>query len=106
MTQFLLLHPKATPEHLGLFPYIFDGDDPRPAREQANDRYAHGGGWNSFHGFNMDPATKALSYPEDPPLEPFAMCELPLSNETVWFYPHSQVAIVQQDGSFDAARMD
>lgn len=30
----------------GLLPLIFRADDPRNPIEQANDRYAHGGGWH------------------------------------------------------------
>lgn len=30
----------------GLLPAIFRGEDPRDPVEQANDRYAHGGGWS------------------------------------------------------------
>lgn len=106
MTTFLFIHPQATPAHLGNWPEIFDGSDERTAREQVNDRYGFGGGWRPMKGFGMDRATGGLSYPGDPVLMPFAMCELPLSRETVWFYPHAQVAIVQEDGSFEAARMD
>lgn len=106
MTTFLIIHPQATEEHLGYWPEIFHSSDPRPAREQVDERYDYGGGWSPMRGFTMDMATAALSYPGDPELQPFAMCELPLTRETVWFYPHAQVAIVQEDGSFEAGRMD
>lgn len=106
LTFFTLIHPQATFEHLGLWPDIFDAEDPRPAREQVNDRYDYGGGWRPMRGFEMDMNTAGLSYPGDPELLPFARCELPLTQEVVWFYPHSQIAIVQMDGSFEVARMD
>ena len=41
---------------LGLLPMIFDSNDPRPAREQANERYAHGGGWNPQEGWELNPS--------------------------------------------------
>jgi hypothetical protein len=105
MTKFVFFHPKATPEHLGLLPAIFDAADPRPAAEQVNDRYSHGGGWHPLRGFELSDKNE-LCYPGDPALEPFAGCKLPLTGETVLFYPLSQVAIIQADGSFEAGRMD
>lgn len=33
-------------EKVGLLPWIFSDADPRDPIEQANDRYAHGGGWD------------------------------------------------------------
>lgn len=105
MTAFVFFHPKAGPEHLGLWPAIFDAADPRPAAEQANDRYSHGGGWSPMRGFKLT-EKRELCYPGDPALEPFASCFLPLTAETLFFYPHAQVAIVQADGSFEAGRMD
>lgn len=105
MTDFVIFKDKAGPEHLGLWPAIFLDDDPRPAREQVNERYSYGGGWMPMRGFTMT-ETMDLCYPGDPALPAFAACRLPLSKETVYFYPHAQVAIVQDDGKFEAGRMD
>lgn len=105
MTAFVFFNEQAGPEHLGLWPAIFLADDPRPAKEQVNERYSYGGGWMPMKGFELT-LEKRLCYPGDPPLKPFAACHLPLSNETIYFYPHSQVAIVQADESFEAGRMD
>jgi hypothetical protein len=105
LTDFLFFHDEATPEHLGFWPMIFLADDPRPAAEQINDRYAHGGGWNPLKGFTMTEKME-LCFPGDPTLKPFAGCSLPLTKETLFFYPYSQVAIVQEDGNFEAGRMD
>jgi hypothetical protein len=100
----VIIHPDATPAHLGAWPDIFREDDPRPGAEQANDRYVQGGGWMPMQGFSLD-KTGRLTYPHDPPLDPMAMMWLPLSDEMVMFYPHAMVAIVAK-GGFEVARMD
>jgi hypothetical protein len=104
MIRFELRHPGATMEHLGYMPEMFDPRDPRPAKEQINANYAHGGGFHEFKGFNMAPT--GLRYPGDPPMALIAEAQLPLSNETVRFYECSWVAIVQADGSYEVCRMD
>jgi hypothetical protein len=103
--QVILLHPQAEPEHLGFIPDMLDEDDPRPAREQFDDNYAHGGGWRPQPKFTMDDDARAvLSFPGDPPLEPIAV--MLFHDEIIFFYPHAIVAIVQRDGTFEACRMD
>ena len=100
-----LLHPKMTPEHLGFIPGWLSEEDPRSAREQIHSHYAHGGGWHSFaHGFKFNPATYSLSSPGDPTLRPLAKAQL--RTETILFYDHAWVGIMQKDGSFDIARID
>lgn len=91
---------------LGILPMFFDEADPRPAREQINERYAHGGGWNSFSGFELkkDKRGYYLDYPEDPPMREIARGKL--RDETIILFTWNWVAIVQKDGSFDAARID
>lgn len=86
----------------GFLPFLFSADDPRPAREQAEANYAHGGGWNPIHGFTE--AEMTLYYPNDPPLRPMAKAQL--SEEWIVLYQHGIVAIYQADGSFEVARMD
>ena len=67
--------------------------------------YAHGGGWHGMNGFRMsDPKTCILQYPGDPPLKPIAMMRL--RDERIFVYEHGITAIVQPDGSFEAARLD
>jgi|KBSMisStandDraft_5_1062788.scaffolds.fasta_scaffold117912_2 hypothetical protein len=99
-----LLHPEMTPEHLGLIPFWLSHDDPDPAWKQIDKNYGHGGGWR--HGdmnFHMD-AHHVLRYPGDPPLNPLAQARL--RDELIVFYDHAIVAIVQEDGSFEVARID
>lgn len=93
-------HPE---DHLGFLPLMFSDDDPRPAREQANDNYQHGGGWHPRPGFTLLP-TGALCYPGDPPMFPLAQAML--RDEKIVLYPFSWVVIKQTDGSFEVARMD
>jgi hypothetical protein len=67
--------------------------------------YQHGGGWRPLAGWKLNHATMALTYPGDPPLTPFAMTVLH-DVEAIYFYPYAQVLILQQDGSFEVARMN
>jgi hypothetical protein len=94
-----------TYEHLGYIPTFLSVNDPRPAKEQINTRYAHGGGWNSSKSFDFDlKGLKLLSKHGDPPLEPLA--ETWLRYEHILYYDSSFVAIVQIDGSYEIARID
>lgn len=97
-----MLDPRMTPDALGFIPEFLVPDDPRPAREQINERYVSG--WQSFDGFKMDPETHVLSYPGDPEFPPLA--QTMLRDELILFYDCAWVAIVQKDGTFDIARLD
>ncbi len=96
-------HPQFDPEMLGLIPAFLDEADPRPAREQIDENYRHGGGWSPQPKFKMLPDGN-LSYPGDPPL--LLLAETRLRDELIRFYDLSYLAIVQPDGSFEAARLD
>jgi hypothetical protein len=101
-----LLHPDMTLEHLGFIPLIIVAADHRSAKEQIADRYAHGGGWSPYRGFQMV-AGGTLVHPgdyEDEELRPLA--EATLRDETIRFYDHSWVSIEQPDGSYEVSRMD
>jgi hypothetical protein len=98
-----LLHPKASPEHLGLLPGMLDARDPRPAREQLDENYQHGGGWRPFHGFVLNP-DNSISYHGDPTHPPLAQTWL--RDEQIVFYDYSWVCIIQKDRSFEICRMD
>jgi hypothetical protein len=103
MMVWVLLHPNMTPAHLGLLPGMLSLEDPRPAKEQFNERYAHGGGWSPFKGFTLH-ADNTLTYPQDPPLRPLA--QLQFRDELIVFYDHAWVVIIQKDRCFEACRMD
>lgn len=100
MKNIVLLHPRATQEHLGFIPGFLDEADPRPAREQFDDRYV--GGWRPLPKFRLDGVT--LRYPGDPPMKPYAMIQF--RDEIILAYEGDFVVIVQPDGSFEGARMD
>jgi hypothetical protein len=103
MLKFRLIHQFARPEHVGWIPAFLFEHDPRPAKEQIDTNYQHGGGWHSMTGFKMD-KNNVLKYPEDPPMFPIA--DAWLRDEHILIYNHAWVAIVQKDGSFDVARID
>jgi hypothetical protein len=100
----LVIDPEFQPDHLGFVPSFLNENDPRPAREQFNDGYAHGGGWRPQTGFTNPGGDPALHYPGDPPLEPLACFEF--RDEIIFVYRYGYIAIFQPDGSFEACRMD
>lgn len=103
MIDFKMLDSRYTEEALGFIPlFIFDSDS-RPAAEQFNDRYAHGGGWSPMRGWSMGPVGEIM-YPGDPALHPIAVATH--GTETIRIYPHAWVSIAQGDGSFEVSRMD
>lgn len=88
----------------GYIPTFLSEGDPRPAREQLNANYQHGGGWIPFGGFELRSSDMALLYPDDPPLRPIASANL--REERILIYPYAWVLIMQPDGSWEVARMD
>lgn len=88
----------------GFIPTFLDADDPRPAKEQFDDRYI--GGWNSFEGFKLrhDKDVPIISYPGDPEMR--ATSGMIFRDEMIVLFPYSWVMIVQKDGTWDIARMD
>lgn len=96
-------------ESLGALPYMLSSDDPRPAREQFNERYGFAGGWRPFRYFTLGENNELIAprdpeEPDEPPLFPVA--DGKLRDELILFYPHAWVAIVQPDRSFEVCRMD
>ena len=89
---------------IGYLPLIFDINDKRPAKEQANDRYAHGGGWQPFKKFKVSEDLKSIQYPGDEPLMALAWAEL--NDETITVFQYSWVMVTQKDGTYEIARMD
>lgn len=96
------------PDLLGFIIYFLDTDDPRPAKEQINERYAHGGGWKFYPGkwtmtFDADDVPH-FRYPGDPPVRARGRSEL--HSERLFIMDHGYFAIVQPDGTFEIARLD
>jgi hypothetical protein len=90
-------------ELVGFIPTFLDENDLRPAREQFNEKYV--GGWHPFQGHTLVPEQDfALCYPGDPPLHPIALIRL--RRERIVIYPHAWVMILQDDNTFEVARMD
>lgn len=90
---------------LGYIPTFVTEDDPRPAKEQFNTGYAHGGGWNPLSGWKLvDERTYKIYYPGDPAMKPIARAEL--RDELICVYPHAWVGVFQKDGSYEIARLD
>lgn len=105
MLQWTMLHPRMTEDMLGLIPSFLDEADPRPAREQFHENYAHGGGWRPVKGWQLSAETPpSIKYPGDPALHPLA--ETKLRDEHILLYPHAWIVVLQPDGSFELARMD
>ena len=90
------------PDELGFLPEMIDQDDPRPAKEQFDANYGHGGGWRPMKGFTVKGFV--LRYPGDPPYEPIAMW--PLRDEMIVVYQYGFFAVFQKGGSFECARLD
>ena len=90
---------------LGYIPSFLNVRDERPARDQLNENYAHGGGWREFTGFTFDPITKTITYPGDPTYKQIAQTELP-NGEIVRVFPYAWVMIEQPNGDFEISRMD
>lgn len=96
--------PRGGGAQAGYLPGFLSEEDPRPAREQIDANYQHGGGWRPYRGFTMDPQTYVLSAPDDPDLAPIAYSRL--RSETLYLYPYEWLAIVQPDGSFEVSRVN
>lgn len=91
-------------DYLGYLPSFLSLEDERPAREQLDSHYAHGGGWRPFQGFVFNDKAMSIKYPGDPAYMPMAFTVL--REEVIIVYPHAWVLILQKDGSHEIARMD
>ena len=109
ISRWILYKPGMTVDHLGLIPTFLSEDDTRPAREQFDENYAHGGGWQPFTGFKLNVEDMVLTYPNDPPIKPLAGVTLHIgrSAEHIYVYPHAWVLIMKDsDMSWEVCRMD
>jgi hypothetical protein len=102
---FILVGKNATPDMLGFVPEFFDEADPRPAREQVDANYAHGGGWYPMQKVTAVPEIPfAFHYPDDPVFYPMAVAKL--RQEIIVLYVAGFLGIWQRDGSFEISRVD
>lgn len=92
----------------GYLPMFFSENDPRPAREQLHESYAHGGGVQPFKGFELQDfeaeGRAKLKYPGDPPMTEISRAKL--RDETIVLFTCDWVAIVQSDGTYLVTRVD
>ena len=87
-----------------LMEQMLSASDPRPAKEQLDSGYQHGGGWQPMEGWTLIHPHYAIAYPGDQTLFPLAVAKL--RDELVLIYPHDFVAIVQKGGKeFEIPRM-
>ena len=109
-TTHVILLNGAEADDVGLLPFFLDEEDARPAREQLDANYQHGGGWRPFDGFKMkgdvdsNLESVVLAFPGDPPLHLIAIMALRL--ELVMVFEHGWVCILQSSGDHEIARMD
>jgi len=97
--------PFTYPIDVGYLPEFFNERDPRPAREQIHENYAHGGGWRPYQGFTVGPDRLTLLSSEgDPPMK--ALATAMLRNEMLIVYEYEWLAIYQPDGSVEIARVN
>lgn len=106
MSQWKILDNGATSyDMLGYLPQIIISGD-GPVVEQVNTRYAHGGGWNAFSGFELNREDMSIVYPGDPAYMPIASLRVS-ETETVYVYPHAWVLIDRGEAAgFEVARLD
>ena len=93
-------------DFLGYLPDIVLAIDPRPIKEQVEERYAHGGGYFPYGKGNwtFNPERKTIKYPGDPTFMPIA--ELKVRDELFIVYENAICCVLQKDGTFDIIRMD
>lgn len=99
-----LKHPLAKWEMLGFIPEFLLPDDPRPAKEQFDERYTFGGGWEPLSTLNWVVTERGLEAPGDPPM--VLIAEARLRDEVVRLYNCAWVTITKADGSVEIQRMD
>lgn len=83
----------------GLLPVILRAEDARPAWEQLQERYAHGGGYMPVRGnwsLSVRPSGLwRLGFPGDPPYKEVSRTYLPKSRELLVLFECSFMVIVE-----------
>ena len=95
---------ELAPELCGLIPHFLFAHDPRPLRQQIDERYSHGGGWRSMGGWRFNRKKWAIRYGDDPPLQPLGGAAL--NGEICVVFPDAWVMVMRDDEHFDIARLD
>lgn len=89
--------------HHGPIPLFLSDLNPKSAKEQLHDSYQHGGGFQSFKGFNLLD-DNSIKYPGDPKHPP--RVEITLRDEKIYIYDHAWVCVIQPDRTYEICRMD
>lgn len=92
------------PDEIGLIASFFDPNSEKRAAQQADENYAHGGGWRPQDGYEMTEGGVLIYRDDGDPLPPLAVAKI--RSETVRVYDYGFVSIEQADGSFEVSRMD
>jgi hypothetical protein len=97
---------RLTYDALGWIPQFLHTDDDRPAKEQIDANYQHGGGW---HEANEDGHWKITENglqgdPDDPPYKMVASCRV--GADEVMLFDSGWCAITHPDGTMNVARLD
>lgn len=97
-----------TEDHLGFTRYFIKDEAGAPSiREQLNANYAHGGGWRPFGQGQWELQTDmGLAYPGDPPYSARAKITFDNFPEQLWVYDSAWFMILNEDATFEVARMD
>lgn len=89
-------HASCTVDHLGMLPSFVSAVDERPAKDQINVAYAHGGGWHgSTDRFRLNqskpiPSLRSIQYPD----ESFRLiAQVQLRDELIMLFENAWVAI-------------
>lgn len=77
-------------ERIGILDEIFVPADPRPARAQVEERYAHGGGWSPIDALELRDG-KCFSRLDDESWSETAHTEI--NGETIRLFPYGIVAV-------------
>ena len=93
---------ELAPEACGFIPSFIKVDDERPMREQIGERYISG--WKPFAGFKMKQKNWTIQYPGDHEMQPLGGAAL--HGEVIAVYPYGWTMIIQDDASFEIARLD
>lgn len=92
------------PDEVGLIASFFDPSSEKRAAQQADENYAHGGGWHPQDGYELTEEGVLIYRDDGDPLHPLAVAQI--RSETVRVYHYGFVSIAQADGSFEVSRMD
>ena len=93
---------ELAPEACGFIPTFLNVDDERPLKEQINDNYI--AGWRNFEGFKIKSKSWTIGFPGDPDMQPLGGAAL--HGEVIAVYPYGWTMIVQEDSTFEIARLD